>query len=80
MLRSQSKDMDERCIQDPVGVLRRIEPRICGVAYGIPNRVDRIKCLGNAIVPQVAFELLRNISMISKNETMITKFEQEVNK
>ena len=79
MSRSQSKDMDEGCIQDPVGVLRRIEPRICGVAYGVPNRVDRIKCLGNAIVPQVAFELLRNIAIINKNETMITKFEQEAN-
>lgn len=80
MSRSQSKDMDEGCIQDPVGVFRRIEPRICGVAYGIPNRVDRIKCLGNAIVPQVALELLRNIAKISKKETMITKFEQEAAK
>lgn len=80
MSRSQSKDMDEGCIQDPVGVFRRIEPRICGVAYGVPNRVDRIKCLGNAIVPQVAFELLRNIAIISKNQTMMTKFEQKASR
>lgn len=80
MSRSQSKDMDEECIQDPVGVFRRIEPSICGVAYGVPNRVDRIKCLGNAIVPQVAFELLRNIAKISEREIMITKFEQEAAK
>jgi len=31
-----------------------IESRVGRVAHGIPSRVDRLKCLGNAIVPQIA--------------------------
>lgn len=37
------------------------QPPVCGGNDGIPNRVDRIKALGNAVVPQVVFEIFKAI-------------------
>ena len=37
------------------------EPGLVGVAHGIPHRVDRLRGLGNAIVPQIAEALGRMI-------------------
>jgi DNA (cytosine-5)-methyltransferase 1 len=40
------------------------EPNVGRVANGVSNRSHRLKGLGNAIVPQVAAEIIRNINII----------------
>lgn len=35
------------------------EPPVCGVAHGVPHRVDRIRALGNAVVPSQAKEAFK---------------------
>ena len=37
----------------PVGEQWATEPDVGRVAHGVPARVDRLRCLGNAVVPQI---------------------------
>ena len=43
------------------------KPLLCGTVNGIPSRVDRLKGLGNAVVPQVVEMIGRGI-MVIENE------------
>ena len=46
-----------------------VEPPVGRVAHGIPKRVDRLKGLGNAIVPQIAMQIGLTIKAVEDEQT-----------
>lgn len=49
------------------------EPDVDRVAHGISRRVDRLRCLGNAVVPQCSYEIGKIIMQADAN---MRRFEQ----
>lgn len=62
---SESNESFKRCqpsgTPSEIGGYWETEPGVVRMVHGLSNRVDRIKGLGNAIVPQVAYQIFKAI-------------------
>ena len=66
---SQAQIINRQAIVSVSGGFRefwRVEPNVGRVANGVPNKVDRLKQLGNAVVPQIP-ELIGRAIMAKKD-------------
>ena len=50
------------CGADPLGSMWAAEPGVGRVADGVPHRMDRLRCLGNAVVPQQFYPIFKAIA------------------
>lgn len=62
----QRTNHGERAPEYVTGEWWPAEPNVGRVANGVPSRVDRLKCLGNAVVPQQFYPIFQAIAYIER--------------
>ncbi|MBQ8508070.1 MAG: DNA (cytosine-5-)-methyltransferase [Clostridia bacterium] len=62
-IRQEARRLGSRCRWS-------IEPGVGRVAYGVSNRLDRLRCLGNAVVPAQAYPIFAAIADILNDEAV----------
>lgn len=62
----EGRDKEEEISEAPRGWWE-VEPELGRVAHGIPARVDRLRCLGNAVVPQITEIIGRSIIRLAES-------------
>ena len=60
----------QRCSSREISQWWESEPDVGRVAHGIPNRVDRLKSLGNSLVPQIPFMIANCIKQIEELDNL----------
>ena len=58
---SRREDHGKRTQGNVGGQWWEAEPDVCRVVDGVPHRVDRLRCLGNAVVPAQAYPIFKAI-------------------
>jgi len=66
--KEESGSVSEGCISDSIAAVWEPEPNVGRVVDGCPNRVDRLRLLGNAVVPQAAAKAWTTLNDRIKNE------------
>jgi DNA (cytosine-5)-methyltransferase 1 len=63
---TDKKRKEEDKLSSGYGGMWEVEPRVGRLVNGIPHGMDRIRCLGNAVVPQQVYPILKAIAEIER--------------